>query len=102
MSYETTDHESLAQLLRAEREQLILAWEKLENEQRKLASTTGMPLRPPDQGASPSGVIPVVGQQLSKEKAAVQLTSQTEAPVNTKSLASNTFRFLQREFDNRQ
>ena len=95
MLHETVDHESIAELLRAEREQLILAWEELEKEQRRLASSRVY---------EPAGVpteAPSLSHTSLKDNASntVQRTTPTETKLNAKSIVSNTFRLLQREFD---
>ena len=99
------DQESIARMLRAERKQLILAWEKLETEQRKLATIAGNPPPLREEEVRESTAAPVAKEHTPNliTQHPVKAAPIAAAQVGRKStLASNTFRFLQREFDNKK
>lgn len=100
------DLESIAQALRQEREQLIVAWEQLESEQRQLAmsSTFKVPQQRQREEESPvreearrAPVAPPPREMASMP--APPAVVRTVRSAGKTSSSTNTFRFLQREFD---
>lgn len=113
---DSQDLESMARMLRQEREQLIVAWEQLEAEQRQLALNGSSPgaakraarqeeTEPPQvqeptpptavaSAATPPPAPPRENAVLPSPSTIVRTVSAARKPTS-----SNTFRFLQREFD---